>query len=178
MLRCVIGKRWDNLGVQFPPSVGTTVQRFIGFVLFWAIELPFCSLRPNRLRWLYTLKAWTLPPSVFGLLIYCLVQSGGKLASDQALSDGTTRPAGPALAWLVVSSINSAMGNWVSLFLLLRPIYSLLHLRVQSTFIANMPDFARYATNPSATMWTHIIFVPFPAALVRSLNSRNHAYSC
>ncbi len=29
-----------------------------------------------------------------------------------------------------------------------------------------MPDFARYATDPSATMWTHIIFVPFPAAIV------------
>lgn len=29
-----------------------------------------------------------------------------------------------------------------------------------------MPDFSRYATNPSAVMWTHIIFVPFPAALV------------
>nr|VWP01952.1 AvrPphE (AvrPphE protein) (Type III effector HopX1) [Ganoderma boninense] len=34
-----------------------------------------------------------------------------------------------------------------------------------STFIANMPDFARYSTDPAATMWTHIIFVPFPAAI-------------
>ncbi|EIW55424.1 uncharacterized protein TRAVEDRAFT_74222 [Trametes versicolor FP-101664 SS1] len=146
MLRCVIGKRWDNLGSQFPPSVGTTLQRFIGFLIFWAIELPFCSLRPNRLRWLYTFKAWTLPPSVFGLLIYCLVQSRGQLASDEALAGLSARPRGSALVWLVVGSINSAMGNW-------------------STFIANMPDFSRYATNPSAVMWTHIIFVPFPAAL-------------
>ncbi|KAI0822047.1 permease for cytosine/purines, uracil, thiamine, allantoin-domain-containing protein [Trametes gibbosa] len=146
MLRCVIGKRWDNLGSQFPPSVGTSLQRFIGFLIFWAIELPFCSLRPNRLRWLYTFKAWTLPPSVFGLLIYCLVQSHGQLASDDALANASARPRGAALAWLVVSSINSTMGNW-------------------STFIANMPDFSRYATNPSAVMWTHIVFVPFPAAL-------------
>ncbi|KAH9848368.1 permease for cytosine/purines, uracil, thiamine, allantoin-domain-containing protein [Lenzites betulinus] len=146
MLRCVVGKRWDDLGSQFPPSVGTTLQRFIGFLIFWAIELPFCSLRPNRLRWLYTFKAWTLPPSVLGLLIYCLVQSRGQLASDDALAGSSARPRGAALVWLVVSSINSAMGNW-------------------STFIANMPDFARYAKNPSAVMWTHIIFVPFPAAL-------------
>ncbi|KAJ3012761.1 hypothetical protein NUW54_g1778 [Trametes sanguinea] len=145
MLRCIVGKRWDNLGAQFPPSVGTTLQRFIGFLIFWAIELPFCSFRPNRLRWLYTFKAWTLPPSVFGLLIYCLVQSHGKLAPDTALA-GTTPPRGATLAWLVVSSINSAMGNW-------------------STFIANMPDFSRYATDPSAVMWTHIVFVPFPAAI-------------
>lgn len=109
MLRCVIGKRWDNLGSQFPPSVGTTLQRFIGFLIFWAIELPFCSLRPNRLRWLYTFKAWTLPPSVFGLLIYCLVQSRGQLASDEALAGLSARPRGSALVWLVVGSINSAM---------------------------------------------------------------------
>ncbi|KAI0739280.1 permease for cytosine/purines, uracil, thiamine, allantoin-domain-containing protein [Daedaleopsis nitida] len=146
MLRCIVGKRWDDLGSQLPPSVGTTLQRLIGFLLFWAIELPFCSLRPNKLKWLYTFKAWTLPPSMIGLLIYCLVQSRGHLASDAALSSVTTRPTGSALAWLIVSSINSAMGNW-------------------STFIANMPDFARYATSPSATMWTHIVFVPFPAAI-------------
>lgn len=115
MLRCVIGKRWDNLGAQFPPSVGTTLQRFLGFLIFWAIELPFCSLRPNRLRWLYTFKAWTLPPSVFGLLIYCLVQSRGQLASDDALAGTSARPHGGALIWLVVGSINSAMGNWVCL---------------------------------------------------------------
>lgn len=114
MLRCIIGKRWENLGAQFSPSVGTTLQRFIGFVLFWAIELPFCSFRPNRLRWLYTLKAWTLPPSVFGLLIYCLVQSHGHLAPDSALAGTTSTPRGAVLVWLVVSSINSTMGNWVS----------------------------------------------------------------
>ncbi|KAH9886006.1 permease for cytosine/purines, uracil, thiamine, allantoin-domain-containing protein [Cubamyces lactineus] len=146
MLRCIIGKRWENLGAQFSPSVGTTLQRFIGFVLFWAIELPFCSFRPNRLRWLYTLKAWTLPPSVFGLLIYCLVQSHGHLAPDSALAGTTSTPRGAVLVWLVVSSINSTMGNW-------------------STFIANMPDFSRYATSPSAVMWTHILCVPFPAAI-------------
>ncbi|KAH9951483.1 permease for cytosine/purines, uracil, thiamine, allantoin-domain-containing protein [Amylocystis lapponica] len=145
MLNCIVGNKWNNLGVQFPDSVGTTLQRFIGFLIFWAIELPFCSLRPYKLRWLYTLKAWTLPPSVFGLLIYCLMQSKGHLASNVALA-GVTPPKGAALAWLFVGSINSAMGNW-------------------STFIANMPDFARYATNPEATMWTHILFVPFPAAL-------------
>ena len=115
MLRCIVGKRWDDLGPQFPPSVGTTLQRFIGFLLFWAGELPFCSLRPNRLRWLYTLKAWTLPPSVFGLLIYCLIQSRGQLASNTALASQTaSKPAGSALAWLFISSVNSAMGNWVA----------------------------------------------------------------
>lgn len=36
-----------------------------------------------------------------------------------------------------------------------------------------MPDFSRYATNPSAVMWTHIIFVPFPAALVSPLLHEN-----
>ncbi|KAH9911140.1 permease for cytosine/purines, uracil, thiamine, allantoin-domain-containing protein [Epithele typhae] len=146
MLRCLFGHRWETIGPRFPPSVGTTLQRFIGFLLFWLIEFPFCSFRPNRLRWLYTLKAITLPPSVFGLLVYCLVQSRARLASDERLIDQDTRPTGPALAWLIVGSITSAMGKW-------------------STFIANMPDFARYATDPSGTMWTHILFVPFPAAL-------------
>lgn len=28
-----------------------------------------------------------------------------------------------------------------------------------------MPDFARYSDNPNAVLWTHILFVPFPAAL-------------
>ncbi|GBE85708.1 permease for cytosine/purines, uracil, thiamine, allantoin-domain-containing protein [Sparassis latifolia] len=146
MLHCIVGNRWNNLGVQFPSSVGTTIQRFLGFLIFWAIELPFCSLRPYRLKWLYAFKAWTLPPSVFALLIYCLVQSKGKLASTTALAGTAALPKGSTLAWLFVNSVNSAMGNW-------------------STFIANMPDFSRYATNPRATMWTHILFVPFPAAL-------------
>ncbi|OBZ65106.1 Uracil permease [Grifola frondosa] len=63
-----------------------------------------------------------------------------------SLAGEVTTPKGAALAWLFVSSVNSAMGNW-------------------STFIANMPDFSRYATSADATMWTHILFVPFPAAL-------------
>ncbi|KZO90997.1 hypothetical protein CALVIDRAFT_542160 [Calocera viscosa TUFC12733] len=145
MINCIVGNSWNNLPVQFPASVGTTVQRFIGFLIFWAIELPFCSLRPYQLKWLYTFKAWTLGPGVIGLLIYCLVQSNGKLASDAALA-GVTLAKGGTLGWLFVSNVNSAMGNW-------------------STFIANMPDFSRYATSPKATMWTHILFVPIPAAL-------------
>ena len=112
MLNCIIGQRWNNLGAQFPGSVGTTLQRFLGFLIFWAIELPFCSQRPYKLRWLYTFKAWTLPPSVMGLLIYCLLQSKGQLASDTALA-GVASPKGAALAWLMVSSINSVMGQWV-----------------------------------------------------------------
>lgn len=113
MLRCIFGHHWDNIGAQFSPSVGTTLQRFIGYLLLWAIELPFCSLRPNNLKWLYTLKAWLLPPSTLGLLIYCLVQSRGQLATDATLSGTNTHLHGGALAWLLVSSINSAMGNWV-----------------------------------------------------------------
>ncbi|KZT01199.1 uncharacterized protein LAESUDRAFT_664425 [Laetiporus sulphureus 93-53] len=148
MLHCVVGHRWKNLPTQFPASVGTTVQRFAGFVIFWAIVLPFCSLRPTRLKWLYNFKAWVLPPSVMGLLIYCLVQSKGRLASTAALAgeSASTLPKGSTLAWLFVSSVNSCMGNW-------------------STFIANMPDFARYSDNPNAVLWTHVLFVPFPAAL-------------
>ena len=115
MLRCIVGHRWDDLGTQFPQSVGTTLQRFLGFLVFWALELPFCSLRPNKLRWIYTLKAWLLPPSVFGLLIYCTVQSRGRLASDTELSNISSRPTGSSLAWAMVAAVNSAMGNWVRL---------------------------------------------------------------
>lgn len=118
MIHCVVGQKWNNLAVQFPNSVGTTVQRFVGFLIFWAIELPFCCLRPTQLRWLYTFKAWTLPPSVIGLLIYCLVQSKGELGSTAALAGTTALPKGSVLAWLWVSSINSCMGNWVRRMLL------------------------------------------------------------
>ncbi|KZT24305.1 hypothetical protein NEOLEDRAFT_1116396 [Neolentinus lepideus HHB14362 ss-1] len=147
MLTCIFGHRWKDLPHQFPVSVGTTIQRFIGYFLFWCITLPFCGFRPNRLKWLYDFKAVVLPPSVLGLLIYCLVQSKGKLADTLSLADqGTKIPRGATLGWLFVSSVNSSMGNW-------------------STFIANMPDFSRYATSPRATFWTHILLVPIPATL-------------
>ncbi len=128
MLRCVVGHRWDNLGAQLPLSTGTTLQRFLGFLIFWAVELPFCSLRPNKLRWLYTAKAWLLPPSVLGLLIYCAVQSRGHLASNAELSDMSVAPGGSALVWAIVASINSAMGNWVRCSVLL-------HLRFTSNLL-------------------------------------------
>ncbi|BFZ63364.1 hypothetical protein YB2330_004486 [Saitoella coloradoensis] len=144
-LTCIVGHSWQNLPNQFSPGVGTTIQRFVGYFLFWCITLPFCSLRPNQLKWLYNFKAWVLPFSMIGLLIFCLIQSGGKLG-DVSSSAGATRPHGSALAWIFVSAVNSSMGNW-------------------STFIANMPDFSRYATSPRATMWTHILFVPIPATL-------------
>lgn len=116
MINCVVGNSWKNLSVSFPESVGCTVQRFVGFLIFWAFVLPFCSLRPTRLKWLYTFKAWLLPPSVLGLLTYCLVQSKGKLAGTAALAgtDASQLPRGATLVWLMVSSINSCMGNWVS----------------------------------------------------------------
>ena len=164
MLRCVFGHRWDNLPAQLPSSTGTTLQRFLGFLIFWAVELPFCSLRPTKLRWLYTAKAWLLPPSVLGLLIYCVVQSRGRLASNAELSGTSESLSRSALVWAIVSSVNSAMGNWVRISPYRLSFIS--NLQMQSTFIANMPDFARYSTDPSATMWTHIVFVPFPAAVV------------
>ena len=113
MLRCVFGHHWDNLPAQLPSSTGTTLQRFLGFLIFWAVELPFCSLRPTKLRWLYTAKAWLLPPSVLGLLVYCVVQSHGKLTSNAELSGTSQSLSHSALAWAIVSSVNSAMGNWV-----------------------------------------------------------------
>ena len=118
MIRCIFGHRWDDLGAQLPSSTGTTLQRLLGFLIFWAIELPFCSLRPNKLRWLYTAKAWLLPPSVFGLLIFCVVQSRGHLASTADLSDTSETLSGSRLVWAIVGSVNSAMGNWVRFVLL------------------------------------------------------------
>ncbi|KAH9910437.1 permease for cytosine/purines, uracil, thiamine, allantoin-domain-containing protein [Epithele typhae] len=128
MLRCLFGHRWETIGPRFPPSVGTTLQRFIGFLLFWLIELPSVLSAPTAFVG-STLSKHHSPSICVGLLVYCLVDRSG------------TRPTGPALAWLVVAPSpprweNGCVPTWW-------------RCCGSNHSLANMPDFARYATDPS-----------------------------
>ena len=41
----------------------------LGFFLAWIVYIPLVFLRPNQLRWLFTLKMIVILPTMLGLFI-------------------------------------------------------------------------------------------------------------
>ncbi len=83
----------------------------------------FCAFRPYQLRWFFPFKVAVMLPAIFGLFIFCMVNTGANLGSVYGASSSAASPAS-GKAWLVLSAINAGMGNPASL-------------------ITNQPDIAR-----------------------------------
>jgi NCS1 family nucleobase:cation symporter-1 len=149
-LRCVFGHHWHDLANTIPKSMGVTVQQLLGFILFAIVTAPFLALRPHQMRRLYTIKSFVLPPVAIGLFAWCIVQgrsAGGNAGNFKAIKPN---PRGAALAWAMLSAINSCMGK-------------------TSSIAVNQTDLARYARTPSAPFLSQLISLPIGNTLCATL---------
>ncbi|KAL1306806.1 hypothetical protein AAFC00_005463 [Neodothiora populina] len=146
LLRAIFGHSFANLTSSIPKSSDITVQQLIGVLLFWILSLPLLAVPVPKIRFLYTAKSFILPPVVIGLFIFCILKD----KSHAAGSFGKDPIKGSALAWVMLSGVNSLMGK-------------------TSTSIVNQPDLARYAATPNAPFWSQLLALPIGNTLCATL---------
>ncbi|KAF7796008.1 hypothetical protein EIP86_007177 [Pleurotus ostreatoroseus] len=80
-------------------------------VSFTSAQLPFLFMSPQRLRWLFLIKALIVPPAWFAILIWAAV----KVPASQGLFAQHAQVSGADLSWAWLSSLNSALGAYATL---------------------------------------------------------------
>ena len=68
-------------------------------------------ISPQKIRWLFVVKAIVVPISWIGLLIWAFV----KVPSHGALLSQSSRLSGSDLSWAWLSALNSALGVYATL---------------------------------------------------------------
>jgi NCS1 family nucleobase:cation symporter-1 len=146
ILRCIFGHNFTDIPNHIPASVGITSANMLAFFLFWLVHFPFCAFRPYQLRAFFWFKSIIVLPAVFGLFIFCMANTKGKVGSVYT----STIKEGSAYGWFILYGINSGMGN-------------------TATLITNQPDIARWSKTKSGAQWSQMITQPIGVTLSASL---------
>lgn len=117
----------------------------LAFFLFWLVHLPFTFLRPYQLKWLFNLKIITMVPAVWGLFIFCMVNTKGKIGAEHL-----SQSSNASLGWFFIYSINAGMGN-------------------TATLITNQPDYARWSKTKTGATWSQLASNPLAVTLSATL---------
>jgi NCS1 family nucleobase:cation symporter-1 len=147
VLRAIFGHNYTDIPNSIPASQGITSAGMLAFFLFWLMHLPFTALRPYQLKWLFNLKIVTMIPAVFGLFIFCMVNTNGRIGAGHLTQ---TSASTGGWGWFFVYSINAGMGN-------------------TATLITNQPDYARWSKTKTGAMWSQLIANPISVTLAASL---------
>lgn len=113
MLRAVFGHNYTDIPNHIPESVGITSAGMLAFFLFWLCHLPFTFFRPYQLRGFFIFKTIVMLPAVWGLFIFCMVNTKGKIGLGHLQETASTSTNG--WGWFFVWAINSGMGNTATL---------------------------------------------------------------
>ncbi|KAF2646473.1 uracil permease-like protein [Massarina eburnea CBS 473.64] len=119
------------------PSSGTNTVAFVSFFLFWLGSLPAIWFPVQKIRHLFTVKAYFVPTAGVAFFIWAVVRAKGIGPIVKQPGSKT----GSELGWLMVRGIMSAIANF-------------------ATLIVNDPDFARFARKPKDALWSQLITIP------------------
>lgn len=125
MLRAIFGSSWTRVENHIPIAQGITSRVMICFFIIWLCLLTLCPLRPYQLNKIFWAKGVLILPAIFGLFIFCMVNTSGNLGP---LYGSATSTGG--FGWMFMYAINAGMGN-------------------NATYITNQPDMTRW----SKTLW-------------------------
>ncbi|ORY35919.1 uracil permease [Naematelia encephala] len=147
ILRCIFGNGWKNIPNTIPKASEITVTDLGGTMIFWAITMPLLFMKVHNTRWLWTIKAFVLPPCVIGLFIYTQILYKSPGGTSFKTIKGYE---GSALAWTMLKAVNSAMGK-------------------TSPSQVNQPDLARYAKTRNAPFYSQLLALPIANTAVACL---------
>lgn len=128
---------YNRLPNTIPASSGVTTRDFVSFFLFWLLSLPALWFPVHKIRHLFTVKAIYSPIAAIAFFAWAIARAKG-------LGPIVHQPHtvhGSALAWAVVKSIMSCLGNF-------------------ATLIVNDPDFSRFARKPKDALWAQLLTIP------------------
>jgi len=117
----------ERLPNHLPESSKITTAGLMCYFLYWIIQFPFLLVSPQRIRWLFVVKAIIVPPTWLAMLIWAFI----KVPPHQGIIADHANIHGASLSWAWLSALNSALG-------------------IYSTLAVNIPDFTRYAKDERA----------------------------
>jgi len=128
---------WAELGGGWT-FMGHSLGQFVGFFLFWLVNLHFAWRGTESIKWLETFAAPVLLAIGLALLVWAVRAVGGIgdiLASSGRLGAAGNAPTGSAFVLgLFLPWLTAMVGYWATLAL-------------------NIPDFTRYAKSQRAQAW-------------------------
>lgn len=127
---------WGSLNEGNTPGIMSTAH-FLSFIIFWIGSLPFLWFPVHKIRHLFTVKAYFVPPAGIAFMIWALVKAGGAGPIIRA----PAKIQGSELAWAVILGIMSSISNF-------------------ATLIVNDPDFTRFSTTQRAALYSQWITIP------------------
>ncbi|KAK7229462.1 hypothetical protein V2G26_001632 [Clonostachys chloroleuca] len=145
MLRAIFGDSYKNMPNHLPASAGIATNKMIAFFIFWLIHLGFCFFRPYQLTKFFWFKGFIMVPAVFGVFIYCMVETGGQVNHTLPQANATS-----GMGWFIIQAINTGMGN-------------------SATLITNQPDISRWSKTKSAPGVSSVLVKPITCTLAASL---------
>lgn len=151
LLRAIFGHNYTDIPNHIPASQGITSAGMLAFFIFWLAHLPLAFLRPYQLRTFFNVKTALMIPAVWGLFIFCMVNTKGDLGTSRLgqTADGKTSSSA-VWGWFFMNAINAGLGN-------------------TATLITNQPDIARWSKTRSGAMWSQLITNPIAVTLSASL---------
>lgn len=150
MLRAIFGHNYTDIPNKIPASQGITSAGMLAFFLFWLAHMPLAFLRPYQLRTFFNVKTVLMIPAVWGLFIFCMVNTKGNLGTGHLLESSGGANSSNGWGWFFMYAINTGMGN-------------------TATLITNQPDIARWSATRSGAMWSQLITNPIAVTLSASL---------
>ena len=137
-----IWTKYKDVPNSLPASSGTDTMDFVSFFLFWVCSLPAIWFPVHKIRHLFTVKAYFVPPAGIAFFIWAIVRAHG----IGPIVHQPAKKSGGALGWAVIQGIMSSIANF-------------------ATLIVNDPDFARFARKPRDALWSQWITIPVGFAI-------------
>ncbi|KAI0806114.1 cytosine-purine permease [Irpex lacteus] len=131
-----IWPRIQHMENHLPASANITTSGMMCYFLYWLIQFPFMLISPQRIRWLFLVKALIVPAAWLAMLIWAAV----KVPTSSGLFSEHAQISGSAMSWSWLSALNSALG-------------------IYATLSVNIPDFTRYAKNERA-QYVQLAIIP------------------
>ncbi|KAJ6155840.1 hypothetical protein N7470_006406 [Penicillium chermesinum] len=125
-------------GVTIAQGGYNTAVLLRSILVYWVLTCWLIIIPIPKLRRLFEIKSFILPPVMFGLFGYCMVKGRGYPHRDMYDIDPKKRV---ALSWAMLSGINAGLGK-------------------TTTLMVNQPDIARYARSKMAPVLSQLIMFP------------------
>lgn len=128
----------DKLPPTFPQSTGMVLPQFVGFIVFYVIQLPFLWLSPKALRFL----VYVSTVAGFVVQLTLVIWATATMDGFGSVLDNNNQLTGSKLGWMFMYGIIVAMSSITSGTL-------------------SVCDYTRFASKPSAGIWPQFLgFAP------------------
>ncbi|KAL3713731.1 hypothetical protein TMatcc_002436 [Talaromyces marneffei ATCC 18224] len=148
MMKAIFGHHFTDIPNHVPASIGYTTQDFLCYFLVWVLMIPLLFKRPYQMKWFFTSSGILSFSAIFGLFIYCMVKSGGRISLDQFSTTNDLTPT--QKKWQLIYAFSSTISNG-------------------SSYIESIPDMARWAHSQWSpiyvTLFTNWVFNPLSSVL-------------